>query len=128
MNKQNNHRDLLAFVDESVRPQEDFFRYVNGRWIDSVEIPDDKSSWGIFYELHEKSLTDTKSLLEADIPNSEFMKAKLFYSTGVNFKKRDNDDITPLTPYLEQIKAIKSKKDLIDTIIDLKYEAKFCKS
>ncbi|MBT8075639.1 MAG: M13 family peptidase, partial [Gammaproteobacteria bacterium] len=34
--------------DESVRPQDDFFAYVNGAWVNSTEIPSDKARWGTF--------------------------------------------------------------------------------
>src|SRR6476646_1006909 len=35
-----------ANFDHSVRPQDDFFRYVNGGWLKKAEIPADASSWG----------------------------------------------------------------------------------
>ena len=41
--------------DHSVRPQDDFFRYVNGGWLKTAEIPADASSWGAFQELRENS-------------------------------------------------------------------------
>ena len=50
----------LQFMDTSVRPQDDFFTYVNGNWVKTVEIPSDKASWGSFNELREK--TDENSL------------------------------------------------------------------
>ena len=34
--------------DTSVRPQDDFFDYVNGSWVDNTEIPADKARWGSF--------------------------------------------------------------------------------
>ncbi|HEU6452509.1 MAG TPA: hypothetical protein VFT57_13905, partial [Gemmatimonadaceae bacterium] len=48
--------DTTTF-DHSVRPQDDFFRYVNGGWLKSAEIPADASSWGAFQELRENSRT-----------------------------------------------------------------------
>jgi predicted metalloendopeptidase len=41
------------YIDSSVRPQDDFFRYLNGKWLQSTEIPADKSSWGTFMQLRE---------------------------------------------------------------------------
>lgn len=37
-----------ANFDRSVRPQDDFFRYVNGTWLKRTEIPADASAWGSF--------------------------------------------------------------------------------
>ena len=48
--------DTTTF-DRSVRPQDDFFRFVNGGWLARTEIPADASSWGAFNELREKSRT-----------------------------------------------------------------------
>ena len=41
----------LSYMDTSVRPQDDFFNYVNGNWMKTVEIPADKTSWGSFNAL-----------------------------------------------------------------------------
>jgi putative endopeptidase len=35
-------------IDAAVRPQDDFFRYSQGKWLKDVEIPSDRSSWGAF--------------------------------------------------------------------------------
>jgi predicted metalloendopeptidase len=40
-------------MDTSVRPQDDFFTYLNGSWIKTTEIPGDKSSWGTFAKLRD---------------------------------------------------------------------------
>ena len=39
----------------AVRPQDDLFRHVNGKWLDETEIPADRSSDGAFYWLRELS-------------------------------------------------------------------------
>ena len=44
-----------AGMDLSVRPQDDFFRYVNGRWVDTTPIPGDLSSYGTFAMLRERA-------------------------------------------------------------------------
>lgn len=43
----------LENMDRSVRPQDDFFRYVNGGWLDRTTIPSDRSRWGSFDELRD---------------------------------------------------------------------------
>src|SRR4051812_38478435 len=55
--------DTTAF-DKSVRPQDDFFRYVNGTWLKNTEIPSDATSWGSFNELREKSRDGLHTILE----------------------------------------------------------------
>ena len=45
----------LANMDTSVAPQQDFFHYVNGSWMEKTEIPGDKARWGSFDELRENA-------------------------------------------------------------------------
>ena len=42
-----------AAIDPAVRPQDNFYRYVNGHWLDQTEIPADQSVWGSFIKLRE---------------------------------------------------------------------------
>lgn len=50
--------------DASMRPQDDFFDYVNGTWVKNTEIPADKARWGTFDALGEKSQKDVRALVE----------------------------------------------------------------
>ena len=38
-------------MDPAIRPQDDLFGHVNGSWLDTTEIPSDRSSWGPFVQL-----------------------------------------------------------------------------
>ena len=38
----------LQYVDETVRPQDDFYRHVNGKWLKEYVMPADKSRFGAF--------------------------------------------------------------------------------
>src|SRR4029079_16610288 len=48
----------------AVRPQDDFFRHVNGGWINGKEIPPDKSRWGSFDVLREASDGHQREIIE----------------------------------------------------------------
>lgn len=50
--------------DTSVRPQDDFFRYVNGGWIAHTEIPPDRSIYGSFHLLRDKSESSLRAIIE----------------------------------------------------------------
>ena len=58
---------ILENMDTSVRPNDDFFRYVNGSWFDKTIIPDDHSSWGGFNELRKKTDADVLTILNEAI-------------------------------------------------------------
>ena len=55
--------DLDAF-DRSTRPQDDLFRFVNGTWIDTTEIPGDRARFGTFDVLREQSTARVRDLIE----------------------------------------------------------------
>src|SRR3954454_7913894 len=50
--------------DRTVRPQDDFFRFVNGSWLERTQVPADASSWGAFNELTEKSRVAIHQIVE----------------------------------------------------------------
>ena len=48
-----------------VRPQDDLFEYVNGKWVSETELPADRARWGTFDKLREQSEDDVKVLVES---------------------------------------------------------------
>src|SRR5687768_9197900 len=54
----------LAGMDRSVKPGDDFFRYVNGKWADSTEIPADRTSFGSFLILRDLSEKQVRTILD----------------------------------------------------------------
>ena len=53
-----------AGMDLSVRPQDDFFRYVNGKWADNTPIPADQSGYGSFAMLRERAQERVRAIIE----------------------------------------------------------------
>ena len=66
----------LENMDNTVRPNDDFFRHVNGAWIDKTEIPDDQTSWGGFNQLRKKTDADVLEILNKAIKERNFPKVK----------------------------------------------------
>lgn len=54
----------VADIDPEVDPGDDFFQYVNGKWLDTFEIPEEYSSYGSFTVLSERSEERVKSIIE----------------------------------------------------------------
>src|SRR5476649_573268 len=54
----------LQYVDNTVRPQDDFFRHVSGKWLDTVQIPADRGRYGSFDQLRELSETRSHDIIE----------------------------------------------------------------
>ena len=67
---------VLENMDTNVKPNDDFFRYVNGSWLDKTEIPDDQTSWGGFNQLRKKTDADVLGILNKAIEERNFPKVK----------------------------------------------------
>ena len=113
---QENGLDLSA-MDKSVRPQDDFYNFVNGSWMKTAKIPADKPTWGSFNKLAEdtdnNSMTILNSLLKDKFADgSEGKKIQDLYATYMNMDKRNADGIKPIQENLTKIDAIKNMADL----------------
>ncbi len=53
----------LSFVDDSIRPQDDLFGHVNGRWLASYEIPADRATDGAFRQLYDRAEEQVRDLI-----------------------------------------------------------------
>ncbi|WP_312763680.1 M13 family metallopeptidase [Epilithonimonas sp.] len=113
----------LSYMDKSVRPQDDFYNYVNGGWMKTAVIPSDKPSWGSFNALREDvdvaSLDILRKILsEKFSSNSEGEKIQALYGTFIDWNKRNAEGINPIKAQLAKIDAIKNVKDLQKYLIE----------
>ncbi|WP_171807404.1 M13 family metallopeptidase [Corallococcus exiguus] len=104
-------------MDTSVAPGDDFYRYVNGKWADTSEIPPDRSSFGMFTRLAEDATKQTRDLLEAagksDAPaGSEERKLGDFYASFMDEAAIEAKGATPLKPEMDRIAAVANRKGL----------------
>ena len=111
--------DTTTF-DHSVRPQDDFFRYVNGGWLKSAEIPADASSWGAFQELRENSRTALHEIFEeaskANAPKgSPRQKVGDLYASYMDSARVEELGLQPIQPLLAQVATLRSKADIPTT-------------
>ena len=102
-------------MDTSVRPQDDFFRYVNGKWLKETEIPADKTRWGSFTVLRDKSLDDVKSLMDEEY-SGEYRHINTFYNAGMDAERRNKEDYDPIKPILSQIESMSNVEELVSTL------------
>jgi putative endopeptidase len=117
-----NGLDFTAF-DKLIRPQDDFYNFVNGTWMKTAKIPADKSTWGSFNKLAEdtdnNSMTILHSLLNDQFaPGSEGKKIQDLYATYMDMSKRNADGISPIKSDLTKIDGIKSLADLQSYLIE----------
>jgi putative endopeptidase len=105
------------YIDTSVRPQDDFFKYLNGKWLQATDIPSDKSSWGTFMKLRDDTLPQLREIIEADAKGkhkagSDEQKIGDLYNSFMDEKKVEALGTRPLAGELHRIAALKDKKGL----------------
>src|SRR5690606_15310494 len=108
----------LSYMDTTTSPKDDFFRYVNGAWLDETTIPDDKTVWGSFNELRVQTDNDALAVLyeAAKDPNldanSDQAKAVRLFQSIMDTVSRNEQDIYPLEPYILKLEASKTMDDV----------------
>ena len=104
-------------MDTTVRPQDDLFRYVNGAWLDTVEIPGDKSRYGSFDMLRERSEADVRAIIEdaasGAVTDPDAQKIGDYYAAYMDSARVEALGITPLQPDFDRLGAVASKADLM---------------
>ncbi|MFZ4106805.1 M13 family metallopeptidase [Flavobacterium sp.] len=108
----------IDLMDKTVRPNDNFFQFVNGTWLKNTEIPADKTRWGSFDELRQNTDKDALAILNAASKNPKYKsntdqgKAINIYRSVMDTVARNKQGITPIKPYLAKINAVKNTADL----------------
>ncbi|MBL4819483.1 MAG: M13 family metallopeptidase, partial [Gammaproteobacteria bacterium] len=108
----------LTIRDLSIKPGDDFFRYATGSWLETFEIPADKSRYGAFDSLWDRSDQRIRGIIEDLVdqePAQDSMDRKIadYYLSYMNIQVLDEQGIDPLRPALKRISDIESREDLI---------------
>ena len=115
----------VALMDKSVKPTDDFFNFVNGTWLKNTEIPADKTRWGSFDELRQRTDKDALAILKEAVNNPSYKsntdqgKAINMFKSIMDTVARNKNGITPIHPYLAKINAIKNIADLQKVMIEM---------
>jgi endothelin-converting enzyme/putative endopeptidase len=120
----------LAQMDRSVKPGDDFFRYVNGRWLATVAIPADKARYGMFDALRDKAEADVMALVEslAKTPQpagSVRQKVGDLYASFMDQARVEARGLEPLKADLAAIAAAKTKADVVRLMCRRDYSGPF---
>ncbi len=109
----------LTNLDTSVKPGENFFKYVNGGWLKRNPIPDEYSRYGAFEVLAKKNEKEIKSLIE-DLSKlkkvekgTPSQQIRDYYNAGMDTNAIEELGIKPIEPIIAEINAINKKDDLI---------------
>lgn len=120
----------LSQMDTSIKPGDDFYRYVNGKWLATVQIPPDRSYYGTVVTLFEKTESDLHTIVDelaATTPAAGSVDQKVadIYASWMDEAGIEARGIEPLKPFLAQIDAAKNQSDLMKLVGTVDFQAPF---
>jgi len=110
-------------IDPSIRPGDNFFRYVNGIWYDTAKIADDRVGTGSYMFLNHPQKILLQNILE-EVSASEYPEGSIeqkvgdFYASGMDTIAINKRGFEPIQPVLDQINAIDDISGLMRFMTD----------
>jgi len=106
-------------LDPGIRPQDDLFRHVNGRWLERTEIPADRARDGAFRVLAEEAENAVREIVEeaASAPEgSEERKLGDLYASFMDADRAERLGPEPISETLAEARAVSSIPELLETL------------
>lgn len=110
---------MLDNFDKSVKPQSDFYHYVDGKWLAKTQIPADRSNYGSFSILADEAEQHLHEILEKSssatnaTAGSETQQIGDMYASFMDVEHANELGIKPLADEFQRIDAVASKDDLV---------------
>ncbi|WOI53772.1 M13 family metallopeptidase [Parvularcula sp. LCG005] len=107
----------LDDMNTTVDPGDDFFRYVNGKWLDTFEMPDEFSNYGAFTVLFERSEERVKAIIgeaaEADAPDGSIeQKIGDYYNAFLDTDTINAKGLEPIQAELDTYDGLQTLDDV----------------
>jgi endothelin-converting enzyme/putative endopeptidase len=105
-------------MNPDIRPQDDLFGHVNGRWLEDTEIPQDKSSWGAFIALADAAEQQVRDIITdlADRPRDELdedeRKVGDLYASFMDTDTIEAKGLAPVQGLLDRARAVSDLTEL----------------
>jgi endothelin-converting enzyme/putative endopeptidase len=105
------------YFSDEVSAGSDFYQYVNDGWLQATDIPADKSDYGTFTVLNDRTQQQVRQLIEAAADQqaaagTDTQKVGDFYRSYVDLEARNAAGVAPLTPILEQVDSVTDNQQL----------------
>ncbi|MFW0155507.1 M13 family metallopeptidase [Rothia sp. P6271] len=102
------------YFDQSVAPSEDFFRHVNGRWIDNHVIPADRSKDGGMYTLRDRAEENVREIIEQTAQQEPESRIGILYQAFMDTETINKDGISPILSEIDPILLASTREELFD--------------
>jgi len=115
--------DAQDGMNLDIRPQDDLFGHVNGTWLDTAEIPADRSAWGPFVQLSDRSEERVRDIIEdcasGTITDQNGRKIGDLYASFMDEKRIDELGLEPVTEMLEAAARVVDTGELVGFVGEL---------
>lgn len=114
-----------ADMNKKVKPGVNFVEFAGGTWLKKTNIPDDKTSYGVFDILREKSIKDVQEILKEAAATTNAPKGSAaqkigdFYASGMDSVRIEQLGASPLLKYINQINQIQTMGDVHQAITQM---------
>ena len=115
----------ISLINSNISPKEDFYGFVNGKWMEQAEIPADRGSWGTLDQIHKNTSENTlfalKKAIESDTyeESSDQYKAMVFFDLAMDEKHANSLGYAPIGDLLKKIHSISDEKSLHDYLVTI---------
>ncbi|WJS96568.1 M13 family metallopeptidase [Flavobacterium johnsoniae] len=113
----------ITGIDSTLRPGDDFFRYVNGKWYDSISIPASQTGVGAYMFMNFPQRIRMQGILDS-ISKSENPEGSIaqkvgdFYASGMDTLTIEKRGFEPIKPLLAKIEAINDLPSLMNFVVN----------
>ncbi len=119
-------QDLFSGIDpdgfdHNVRPQDDLYQHVNGRWLLQTQIPGDKSNYGSFTALDDTARENIRKIIEAASKNPTDENSRKVGDFYKSYMDEDTIDARGIKPLQDELTAIAGLSDMEDLFRHLGY-------
>ncbi len=114
----------LNALDPATRPQDDFYQFANGGWLDSTEIPEMYSGYTVYHQVREEAEVALRSIIEEAAKNrgesgTESQQVGDIYTSWMDIETINALGIEPVQAKLDRVAAIDSPETLVLTMAEL---------
>ncbi|MEX3610891.1 M13-type metalloendopeptidase [Rothia sp. LK2588] len=106
-------------IDPNTAPGDNFFRHVNGAWLDTHVIPADRPKDGGLYTLRDQAEADIRAIVERIAEEEPTSRIGALYNAFMDTEKINADGVAPLIDEVQKILAVQTREELLQLMGEL---------